>query len=62
LDYRDYLVTDEKLYRPSEVKILQGDASKAKSNIDWHPTISIDELVKEMVDADLQWYSVNGTG
>jgi GDPmannose 4,6-dehydratase len=62
LDYRDYLFIDEKLYRPSEVKILQGDASKAKSNIDWHPTISIDELVKEMVDADLQWYSVNGTG
>jgi GDPmannose 4,6-dehydratase len=62
LDYRDYLVTDEKLYRPSEVKILQGDASKAQNNIEWHPTISFDELVKEMVDGDLQWYSVNGTG
>ena len=62
LDYRDYLVIDEKLYRPSEVKILQGDASKAQNNLEWHPTVSFDELVKEMVDADLQWYSVNGTG
>jgi GDPmannose 4,6-dehydratase len=61
LDYRDYLVIDEKLYRPSEVKILQGDASKAQNNIEWYPTASFDELVKEMVDADLQWYSVNGT-
>ncbi len=62
LDYRDYLVIDEKLYRPSEVKILQGDASKAQNNIEWYPTASFDELVEEMVDADLQWYSVNGTG
>lgn len=62
LDYCDYLVIDEKLYRPSEVKILQGDASKAQNNIEWYPTVSFDEIVKEMVDADLQWYSVNGTG
>jgi GDPmannose 4,6-dehydratase len=62
LDYRDYLVIDEKLYRPSEVNILQGDASKAQNNIEWYPTASFDEMVKEMVDADLQWYSVNGTG
>jgi GDPmannose 4,6-dehydratase len=62
LDYREYLVIDENLYRPSEVKVLQGDASMAQHNLGWHPTVSLDQLVKEMVDADLQWYSVNGSG
>jgi GDPmannose 4,6-dehydratase len=62
LDYREYVVIDEKLYRPSEVQILQGNASKAQNSLEWYPTASLDELVEEMVDADLQWYSVNGTG
>jgi GDPmannose 4,6-dehydratase len=57
LDYRDYLVTDEKLYRPSEVHALQGDASKAKKRLRWKPKISFEDLVKEMVDSDLKWYS-----
>ena len=57
LDYRDYLVMDKDLYRPSEVNILQGDASKAREKLGWAPTISFEELVKEMVDGDLEWYS-----
>lgn len=57
LDYRDYLVTDEKLYRPSEVNILQGDASKARAKLNWSPTVSFEELVKEMVESDIEWYS-----
>ncbi len=57
LDYHDYLVMDEKLYRPSEVNILQGDASKARKNLGWSPAVSFEELVKEMVDSDLEWYS-----
>ena len=57
LDYRDYLVMDEKLYRPSEVNILQGDASKARAKLNWSPTVSFEELVKEMVAGDLEWYS-----
>lgn len=60
LDYREYLAIDKRLYRPSEVKILQGDASKAQKHIQWYPTVSFDDMVKEMVDADLQWYAVNG--
>ena len=47
LDYRDYLTMDEKLYRPSEVNILQGDASKARAKLKWSPTVSFEELVKE---------------
>ncbi len=57
LDYRDYLVIDEKLYRPSEVNVLQGDASKARAKLGWSPTISFQNLVAEMVDEDLKWYS-----
>jgi GDPmannose 4,6-dehydratase len=57
LDFNDYLVMDKKLYRPSEINILQGDASKARKNLGWSPAISFEELVREMVDSDLEWYS-----
>ena len=57
LDYRDYLTIDKELYRPSEVYVLQGDASKAHKKLKWKPSISFSELVEEMVDADLKWYT-----
>ena len=57
LDYRDYLTIDKDLYRPSEVYVLQGDASKAHKKLQWKPSISFSELVEEMVDADLKWYT-----
>lgn len=57
LDYRDYLILDERLYRPSEVNILQGDASKARQKLGWRPNTSFAELVREMVEGDLEWYS-----
>lgn len=57
LNYRNYLVIDELLYRPSEMFNLQGDASKAQSRLGWHPTVTFDQLVKEMVDSDLELHS-----
>ncbi len=57
LDYRDYLTIDKELYRPSEVNILQGDASKALKKLKWKPAISFEALVKEMVEGDLKWYT-----
>ena len=57
LDYDTYLVIDDKLYRPAEVNILQGDASNARNKLNWAPTISFEALVKEMVDSDLRWSS-----
>jgi len=57
LDYHDYVVMDKNLYRPSEVNILQGDASKARQKLGWSPTISFEDLVRGMVDSDLKWYS-----
>jgi GDPmannose 4,6-dehydratase len=57
LDYHKYLVIAEEFYRPSEVHTLQGDASKAHKKLKWRPKTSFQELVKEMVDSDLEWYS-----
>jgi GDPmannose 4,6-dehydratase len=57
LNYRDYLIIDNELYRPSEVNVLQGDASKARKKLGWAPAASFEGLVKEMVDGDLDWYS-----
>jgi len=56
LDYQDYLAIDETLYRPSEVHLLQGDASKANRKLNWAPEISFDGLIKEMVESDLKWH------
>ena len=57
LDYSKYLVVDQDLYRPSEVNILQGDASKARKKIGWSPETQFKKLVREMVDGDMEWYS-----
>ncbi len=54
LNFHDYVREDASAYRPSEPAILVGDASKAKSQLSWNPKISFDELVKMMVDADIQ--------
>jgi GDPmannose 4,6-dehydratase len=54
LDYRDYVITDEQLFRPAEVDTLLGDASKAKEVLGWNYTRTFDELVTEMVEADLR--------
>lgn len=54
LDPYRYIDKDEDLYRPSEVNILQGDASKAKKIIGWNYQISFKGLVEEMVENDLR--------
>jgi GDPmannose 4,6-dehydratase len=56
LDYQEYLVVEEKLFRPSEVHVLQGDASKAKRVLGWRPEVTFQQLVRDMVDNDLKWY------
>ncbi len=54
LDYRDFVVQDPRFYRPAEVDLLVGDASKAHKKLGWRPTISFEELVKLMVEADME--------
>jgi GDPmannose 4,6-dehydratase len=53
LDYRDWIVVDERFTRPSEVESLTGDATKARRELGWAPTVSFPELVREMVAFDL---------
>ncbi len=54
LDWRKYIEIDPRYFRPTEVDILQGDASKAKQELGWAPKTKFHELVKLMVDADVQ--------
>jgi GDPmannose 4,6-dehydratase len=54
LDYRDYVMVDERFYRPAEVDQLIGDASKARRLLGWTPKTSFRALVQEMVREDLR--------
>lgn len=54
LDYRDYVVIDQRFMRPAEVDLLIGDPSKARQKLGWQPRTSFPELVQMMVEADLQ--------
>ena len=53
LDYRDYVVQDERFMRPAEVDLLIGDPTKARQTLGWHPSFDFPTLVQWMVDADL---------
>jgi GDPmannose 4,6-dehydratase len=54
LDWRKHVVQDPSLARPAEVDLLVGDASKARRELDWRPKIGFHELVRRMVEADME--------
>jgi GDPmannose 4,6-dehydratase len=54
LDWQKYVELDPRYLRPSEVDLLIGDASKAKRQLNWEPKTKFKELVRLMVDADIQ--------
>ncbi|KLV25985.1 GDP-mannose 4,6-dehydratase [Niallia circulans] len=54
LHYQDYVVIDPHYYRPAEVDVLLGDSSKAKRKLNWRAKTELEQLVKVMVDADVQ--------
>lgn len=56
LDWQEFVVQDDSFYRPAEVDLLVGDASKAGQKLGWEPTASFGELVRLMVDADLEYW------
>jgi GDPmannose 4,6-dehydratase len=60
LDYRDYVVQDPKFLRPAEVDLLVADSSKARERIGWTPRVTFHELVRMMVDADLERHRKTG--
>ncbi|RAN39196.1 GDP-mannose 4,6-dehydratase [Hyphomonas sp. GM-8P] len=53
LNMEDHLVIDQDLFRPAEVDVLLGNPTKAKEKLGWEPAISLEEMIVEMVDADL---------
>jgi GDPmannose 4,6-dehydratase len=53
LDYKDYVVQDERFYRPAEVDLLISDPSKARTALKWEPSVSFKNLVTMMVDSDM---------
>lgn len=54
LKWRDFVANDRQFYRPAEVDLLVGDSSKANEFLGWRPNVSFRELVRIMVDADLE--------
>lgn len=54
LDYRDYVVQEAERFRPPEISQLVGNSSKARRVLGWKPEVSFRELVRSMVDADLE--------
>ena len=54
LDYEKYVVLDEHLLRPAEVDHLLGDPTKARQELGWQPTVSFEDLICMMVDADME--------
>ena len=54
LDWQKYVTITPRYYRPTEVDLLMGDASKAKKHLGWEPKVSFPELIKMMVEADLE--------
>ncbi len=57
LNYQDHVVTRNALKRPAEVDYLLGDASKARQKLQWEPTVTLEDLVAEMVEADIARHS-----
>ena len=53
LEVETHLFVDPALFRPAEVDVLLGDASKAERVLGWRPRTSLEEMITEMVDADL---------
>jgi GDPmannose 4,6-dehydratase len=54
LDWKDFVKIDAKYFRPAEVDLLLGDASKARRELGWSPKVTFKELAKLMVEADLE--------
>jgi GDPmannose 4,6-dehydratase len=54
LDWRPYVMQDPRFMRPAEVDLLVGDPSRARSELQWEPEVDFDQLVRMMVDADLE--------
>lgn len=62
MDWHDYVRIDPRYYRPTEVDYLEADISKAKNHLGWEPKVKFHELVRIMVDADLELLGLEAPG
>jgi len=62
LDWKKYVKQDPRFKRPAEVDLLVGNADKARKKLGWQPEVTFEELVKMMVDADMERYSRGAGG
>jgi GDPmannose 4,6-dehydratase len=62
LDYQKYVEIDPRYFRPTEVELLLADFSKARKELGWNPRISFKELVRIMVDSDLELAGLDSPG
>jgi GDPmannose 4,6-dehydratase len=56
LNYEEHVVSRSELMRPAEVDVLLGDSSKAQQKLGWQPTVPLEDMIAEMVDADVERY------
>ena len=54
LDYKEYVETDPRYFRPTEVDVLLGDSTKAQKLLGWKPKVSFDQLIDMMIETDLE--------
>ena len=54
LDWKEFVETDPRYFRPTEVDYLLGDASKAREQLGWKPKLKFEDLVRVMVEHDLE--------
>lgn len=57
LNWEDHVISNQRLMRPTEIKELKGNYAKAKKELGWEPKISFEDLIKLMVDADIQRFA-----
>jgi GDPmannose 4,6-dehydratase len=54
LDWKKYVISDKKYFRPAEVDLLIGDSTKARQKLGWKPKVNFKQLVEMMVEEDLK--------
>ena len=59
LNWKDHVVVDHKFVRPAEVDLLLGDSAKARNKLKWQPKVKFEELIRMMVDYDIERYKVS---
>jgi GDPmannose 4,6-dehydratase len=61
LDWREFVVRDAALVRPAEVELLVGDASRARQDLNWEPSVTFRDLIRMMIAADLEMLGAPAT-